>query len=210
MSAPRNPEEEAAGAHAIAGIYERHAKRFDDRRRTHAFIEAHWMERFIALLPKSGLVLDLGCGSGYPIAHTLIEAGRTIEGVDIASAMIAQCKLNWPNQNWRVGDMRTTKLEGPYAGAIAWHSSFHLPGEDQAKLIARIGPVLTSGAPFMFTTGDGDGVAWGDMFGDRLFHASLAPEHFESELDKAGLDVIKRQFRDEECGGASVWLTQKR
>ena len=207
----RDPEAEARGAAAIAGIYERHAASFDARRRSaKTFMEAGWMARFLAFAKPDGRILDLGCGSGYPIAAHLIEQGRQVEGVDIAEAMIALCRTQWPHQTWRVGDMRTVALSGPYGGAIAWHSSFHLPGLDQAQLIARIGSVLASGAPFMFTSGDGDGVAWGDMFGDRLFHASLAPAQFETALEEAGLELVERRFNDETCGGAGIWLTRKR
>jgi len=207
----RDPEAEALGAAAIADIYERHAGSFDARRRSaKTFMEAGWMARFLALAKPGGRILDLGCGSGYPIAAHLIEQGFSVEGVDIAEAMIALCRQNWPDQTWRVGDMRTLELSGPYAGALAWHSSFHLPGVDQAGLITRIGKALAPGAPFMFTSGDGDGVAWGDMFGDRLFHASLAPAQFETALKEAGLDVVERRFKDETCGGACIWLTRKR
>jgi len=207
----RDSEAEARGAAAIAGIYERHAQRFDARRRqSERFLEAGWMARFLGLATPGGRILDLGCGSGYPIAAHLIKQGFTVEGVDIAEAMIALCRAQWPHQTWRVGDMRTVALSGPYDGALAWHSSFHLPGLDQADLITRISAALAPGAPFMFTSGDGDGVAWGDMFGDRLFHASLAPAQFETALEEAGLDLVERRFKDETCGGASVWLARKR
>ena len=207
----RNPEAEARGAAAIADIYDRHAARFDARRRSaKIFMEAGWMARFLAWVKPGGRVLDLGCGSGFPIAAHLIEQGCQVEGVDIAPAMIALCRKRWPDQTWRVDDMRTVELSGPYDGALAWHSSFHLSGLDQAHLIARVGDTLAPGAPFMFTSGDGDGVAWGDMFGDRLFHASLAPAQFETALEEAGLEVVERVFWDDSCGGASVWLTRKR
>ena len=207
----RDPEAEARGASAIADIYERHAGRFDARRRSaKTFMEAGWMARFLALAPSQGRILDLGCGSGFPIAAHLIDQGRQVEGVDVAGAMIALARKAWPDQRWRVGDMRTIDLSGPYAGALAWHSSFHLPGLDQAQLIARIGSVLAPGAPFMFTSGDGEGVAWGDMFGDRLFHASLAPIQFETALEDAGLELVDQCFNDETCGGAGVWLARKR
>lgn len=207
----RDTEAEARGASAIADIYERHAERFDaQRRQSTPFQEAGWMARFLASAKPGGRILDLGCGSGFPIAAHLIEQGRQVEGVDVAEAMIALCRKNWPDQLWRVGDMRTVELSGPYDGALAWHSSFHLPGLDQAALIARIGAALAPGAPFMFTSGDDDGVAWGDMFGDALFHASLAPEQFETALEEAGLEVVERRFNDETCGGAGVWLTRKR
>lgn len=207
----RDPEAEARGASAIADIYQRHAERFDARRRQSTpFLEAGWMARFIESAKPGGRILDLGCGSGFPIAAHLVDQDFAVEGVDIASAMIELCQKAWPDQTWRVGDMRTVELSGPYDGAIAWHSSFHLPANDQARLIHRVSPALAPGAPFMFTSGDGDGVAWGDMFGDPLFHASLAPGRFETALEEAGLEVVERRFNDETCGGAGVWLTRKR
>lgn len=207
----RDPEAEARGASAISDIYERHAERFDARRRSaKTFMEAGWMARFLACVEPGGRVLDLGCGSGFPIAAHLIEQGFAVEGVDIAEAMITLCRQSWPDQTWRVGDMRTVALTAPYDGALAWHSSFHLPGLDQGNLIARVGAALAPGAPFMFTSGDGDGVAWGDMFGDRLFHASLAPAQFEAALEEAGLELVERRFNDKTCGGAGIWLTRKR
>jgi 2-polyprenyl-3-methyl-5-hydroxy-6-metoxy-1,4-benzoquinol methylase len=47
-------------------------------------MEAGWMARFLALVQPGGRVLDLGCGSGFPIAAHLIEQGFQLEGVDVA------------------------------------------------------------------------------------------------------------------------------
>lgn len=61
------------------GLYERHARAFD-LGRGRSLIERPWLERFLALVPRGGSVLDLGCGSGEPIARHLMAAGYT--GVD--------------------------------------------------------------------------------------------------------------------------------
>ncbi|MBL4544473.1 MAG: class I SAM-dependent methyltransferase [Oceanicaulis sp.] len=144
------------------------------------------MARFLALTRPGGRILDLGCGSGFPIAAHLIEQGFAVEGVDIAPAMIELCQKAWPDQTWRVGDMRAIELTGPYDGALAWHSSFHLPAEDQARLIQRIGATLAPGAHFMFTSGDGDGVAWGDMFGDACITPAWRPNALNRAFMRPG------------------------
>lgn len=53
------------GAAAVIGTYERQAGYFDATR-SQALIERGWLERFAALLPARGRVLDLGCGTGRP------------------------------------------------------------------------------------------------------------------------------------------------
>ena len=59
----------SSGANEIIGLYERHAEAWDRNRIPDLILEREWMELFVALLPSGGLVLDLGCGSGQPIAR---------------------------------------------------------------------------------------------------------------------------------------------
>jgi SAM-dependent methyltransferase len=50
-------------ADRIIGLYQRHAHEFD-RERWRNLFERPWLDRFAALLPRGGSILDLGCGSG--------------------------------------------------------------------------------------------------------------------------------------------------
>ncbi len=179
----------------VGDLYDRRAAAFDARRPDVPDLEKPWLDRLVALCEPGGCVLDLGCGAGRPNAGYLIGCGLRVDGVDIAPAMIALARTRWPGETWRIGDMRTAALNGPYAAALAWHSSFHLPAQDQAALIARVGDALAPGAPFLFTSGDREGVAWGEMDGEPLFHASLDPADTDDALRA--------------CGGASVWLARK-
>ena len=58
----------------IAGLYEDNAAAWDAQRGRDLF-ERPWMERFAALVPAGGRILDLGCGMGEPIARFLIGLG---------------------------------------------------------------------------------------------------------------------------------------
>ena len=53
---------------SIIGLYERHAASFD-RERGRTLQERGWLDRFLALVPPGGCVLDVGCGMGEPIAR---------------------------------------------------------------------------------------------------------------------------------------------
>ncbi|MBV8031098.1 MAG: class I SAM-dependent methyltransferase, partial [Betaproteobacteria bacterium] len=86
-------------------IYERHARDYD-RDRDRAVREKAWLDRFLALARPRGVVLDLGCGMGEPIARYLREAGFAVIGVDSSPALIEMCRTRFPDGEWIVGDMR--------------------------------------------------------------------------------------------------------
>ena len=71
----------------IIGLYQRHANDWD-RERGRCLFEKPWLDRFLALLPQSASVLDIGCGAAEPIARYLIERGCHLTGIDSSSALI--------------------------------------------------------------------------------------------------------------------------
>lgn len=53
---------------------------------------------FAKNLRPNGSVLDIGCGSGYPISAYLSNQGFQVTGIDISEEMIKQAKqLNLPD-----------------------------------------------------------------------------------------------------------------
>ena len=66
----------------IIDLYERHAHDYVADRGRAIRIEDGWLTRFANLLAPGSAVLDIGCGSGEPIARYLIEKGFAVTGVD--------------------------------------------------------------------------------------------------------------------------------
>ena len=196
-------------AAAITGLYERHAAAFD-RARGRTLLERPWLERFLALLPPGGPVLDLGCGMGEPLAAALIAAGHPVTGVDAAPSLIALCRTRFPDQDWRVADMRGLDLRRRFAGILAWDSFFHLSRADQRAMLPVFRRHAAPGAALLFTSGPAEGEAIGQFEGEPLFHASLAPEEYRTLLDAHGFTMVAHRAEDPECGGHTVWLAQKR
>ncbi|MDB5376249.1 MAG: Methyltransferase type 12, partial [Rubritepida sp.] len=120
-------------AATIIGLYERHAAAFDAQRGKSLF-ERGWLDRFTALVPPGGAVLDLGCGSGEPIARHLVESGFEVTGVDSSPALIAMCRARVPAHHWQVADMRGLATGRRFGGLLAWNSFFHLDHEDQRRM----------------------------------------------------------------------------
>lgn len=192
----------------IAAHYERNAHAFDAARRAR-FVERPWLDRFLLGVPRGGHVLDLGCGGGEPIARYLIDRGHALTGVDLSQALIGLARTRFTRHHWLKGDMRTVALEGPFQGALAWDSLFHLAPEDQAATIARVAAWLAPGGMFLFNTGPARGEVTGSQFGEPLYHASLDPAEYRALFAEFGLMEIAFTPDDFATGGRSVWLARK-
>jgi len=194
----------------IAAHYERHAHAFDAARQK-AFVERPWLGRFMFGLPKSGSVLDLGCGGGEPVARHLSDAGFRLTGVDIAPTMIHLVKTRFGRHRWLLADMRKVILDdGPFDGVLAWDSLFHLDHADQEEMIARMAGWLKPGGRLLFNSGPDAGVTIGKQFSEDLYHASLSPEDYRRLFAANGLNEIAFRPDDPNCGGRSVWFAAKR
>lgn len=196
-------------AEVIADLYGRRAREFDTDR-TKTLFERPWLDAFLAHVPQGGSVLDLGCGSGEPIARYLIEQGRQVVGVDVSPDLIELCRARFPDQAWIAADMRGLDLDRTFDGVIAWHSLIHLPLEAQPAMLGLFARYLRPGGALLFTTGSEHGETIGEWRGEPLYHGSLSLDAYRIGLDEAGLDVRRRVVNDENCGGATVWLAQRR
>jgi SAM-dependent methyltransferase len=194
-------------ADGIIALYERHAQHWD-RNRWRNLFERPWLDRFLTLLPTGGSLLDIGCGSGEPIARHFIEAGYKLTGVDSSPAMISLCEARFPDETWIVADMRALSLNARFDGMLAWDSFFHLTPDDQRGMFAIFRKHAAPKAVLMFTSGPRGGVAMGTYQGEPLYHASLDPQEYRALLDEHGFKVVSYMPEDRECGGHTIWLAQ--
>jgi SAM-dependent methyltransferase len=194
----------------IIDLYEHHALEWvGDRSRMRSFVEQGWLDRFIGLVPPAGTILDLGCGSGKPIAAYLLARGFTVCGVDSSPTMIALCRENFPDQEWLVADMRTLALSHRFDGILAWDSFFHLNYDDQRRMFPFFRDHAVPHAPLLFTSGPRHGEAIGAFRGEPLYHASLAPDEYRSLLAANNFSVTAEKMEDPECDRHSVWLARR-
>jgi len=165
--------------------------------------EARWLDHFVAGLPAGASILDVGCGSGWPIGAALLERGFKVMGRDSSPALIANAKKTLPNGDWATGDMRADLPDGGFAGVLAWHSLFHLTPEDQVRVLPNLAARIGEGGRLMFTAGPAHGDTIGEWRGEPLYHGSLDPDAYRILLDAAGLEV--------EADGAEtgVWLARR-
>ena len=197
------------GAERIIELYRLHADRWDEQRGRGLF-EKTWLDRFLALMPRRAALLDLGCGSGEPIARHFVEHGHDVTGVDSSPRLIELCRQRFPAHAWIVEDMRALDLGRTFDGILAWDSFFHLRPGDQRRMFPVFRQHAASDAALMFTSGPAHGVAMGTWQGEPLYHASLDPAEYRTLLDENGFEVVSYAPEDPSCGRHTIWLARLR
>ncbi|NLA38907.1 MAG: class I SAM-dependent methyltransferase, partial [Methanomicrobiales archaeon] len=81
----------------IADIYDDHYGGYRGRS-YHRHISDHVM----SVLPKGGLLLDLGCGTGLFVKRYIEESGRAV-GLDISPRMVCYGRRRCPESGFCVG-----------------------------------------------------------------------------------------------------------
>jgi SAM-dependent methyltransferase len=193
----------------IIDLYRRHAGTWTTARGT-VLSERAWIERFAGMLRQGAAVLDIGCGSGEPIARFLAGRGHPITGVDGSPEMVSLFRANLPGETVEVADMRSLKLDRRYGGLVAWDSFFHLAPDDQRIMFPIFRDHAEPAAPLLFTSGPAFGEAIGTLEGEPLYHASLDPDEYRLLLDRNGFDVVAHVAEDPDCGGHTIWLARQR
>lgn len=193
----------------IISHYERHALDWDADRRKAEWNDKLWLNRFIEALPKDATVLDLGCGSGDPIARYVVERGLHVTGVDASPTLISLCRSRMPDQEWIVADMRSVSLGRSFDGLLGWDSFFHLEPDDQRRMFAVFAAHASNSAVLMFNTGPAYGEAIGTYRGDPLYHASLDAVEYRALLARFGFEVTAHVVEDLQAGGRTVWLARR-
>lgn len=192
-------------------VYEAYDKIVDwfDDARTKTLMESEYLNLIINSVPASSSVLDLGCGTGEPIARFFIEKGFKVTGIDGSKNMIALCQKRFPNQRWIASDMREINLNEQFDVILAWHSFFHLDQDSQRKMFKLFESHTKSGGILVFTSGDEEGEIWSDNGGQMLYHASLSTKEYEKLLSENSFKVLLHKVRDPQCGEATVWVARK-
>ncbi|MFK7745772.1 MAG: class I SAM-dependent methyltransferase [Roseobacter sp.] len=192
----------------VRDVYERQAAVYDAQR-SRSLFEARWLARFAACLTRGGRVLDLGCGSGEPIARWFTVEGFHVTGVDFAQNMLDIARSRWPDGDWRQADMRALDLGEVFDGIIAWDSFFHLPPEDQRSTIARMAAHLSPGGSLLMTVGPKAGEVFGAVGDEQVYHASLSPAQYATCLEENGLRLTGFLAEDPETNRHSVLMARK-
>ena len=159
-----------------------------------------YVDKAVANLSSGSMILDLGCGTGDPIAKYLVNRGYRVVGVDESAAMLKIAKTTVPEAELVQADMVEIQFTGRFAGAIAWNSLFHVNRKHHAAIFAKIFDALDPGGKLLLAVGGsdpkasasvnatGDGFT-SEMFGHEFYYSGFAPEITRGLLESAGFKI---------------------
>ncbi len=196
-----------ADSKEICANYDKITNWFDNAR-TKTLMEKEYLDLCLKHLKPGADILDLGCGTGEPIAKFFIENGMKITGIDGSPKMIELCKQRFPQMDWQIGDMRKINLGKKFDAIIAWDSFFHLPSEDQRKMFSIFRQHISPDGTLVFTTGTENGEVYSTMDGHSFYHASLNLEEYRKLLVEHGFNILINKIEDPDCGEHTVWVAK--
>jgi len=168
--------------------------------------ENKWLNQFIAHLPQDAKLLDLGCGTGTPIAGAFLDQGFFVTGVDYSPTMIELAKQNFPKGHWVCGDMTDLPPLGQYDGIYSWDGFFHLSVKEQREALPEFAKLIKPGGAILLTVGTGEGEVLGKIDDEDVYHASLSPKEYKEVLQTQGFSQVLYQAHDTEVMGRNILL----
>lgn len=176
--------------------------------RNKSLFERRWLDRALACTTGRD-VLDIGCGSGNPIARYLSDRNAVVTGLDGSAAMLALFRETLPRAETVLADMRTMALQRRFDILIAWNSFFHLSPDEQRTMFPIFAQHTRPEGILMFTSGPEAGEVLGAVEGKSVYHSSLDPQEYRQLLRRNAFGVIDFVANDPDCAGHSVWLARK-
>lgn len=168
---------------------------------------------FAELLPPNGRVLDIGCGTGYPIAQYLSLKNFSVTGIDISRNMIKAAKsLRLPNARFLQADISDFSTDEKYDGVIAFDSIWHISRDEQPACYRKISALMKRGAYFIFTHGNTDGELVDTMFNQKFYYGSLSLNELKAILSETGLKIISsvEHYKEETTGERDLLVITKK
>ena len=160
--------------------------------------------------PAGGL--DLGCGSGVPVARTLTDAGHQVTGIDISGVQIRRARELVPQAEFIHVDATAATFDlASFDAVVSFYALIHVPLAEQPSLLRKIAEWLRPGGWFVATTGHR---AWTGVQEDWLgggapmwwSHADAATNR--KWIAQAGLTMEREEFVPEGGGGHALFFAR--
>ncbi len=146
-------------------------------------------------LPAGGSILDLGAGSGVPLAAALIEDGFAVSAVDASPSLVAAFRQRFAKVEIACEPAEHSAFfHRTFDGVMAIGLIFLLPAASQRALIRRVFGGLKPLGRFMFTAPQ-EACEWPDRLTGRPCR-SLGAQAYGALLSEAGMRLIGT-YRDE-------------
>lgn len=157
-------------------------------------------------LPASAAILDIGCGSGVPIAQALVRDGFAVWGVDASPSLISAYRRHLPDMPATCEPAQDSDFFGrTFVGAISIGLLFLLEEAGQRKLLAKVANALEPGGRFLFSA-PRELCRWRDTLTGRV-SLSLGADAYAAHLASVSMPLEGCRSDD---GGNNYYEAVKR
>jgi SAM-dependent methyltransferase len=179
-----------------------------------------YVDKILDGVPHAAKVLDLGCGTGNPIASHLAQRGYRVIGVDqskemlrIAGDIVSEAKLIH-------ADMVEVEFTDKFAAAVAWDSIFHVERKYHSVIYRKLNHALEIGGRLLLSVGGSDvtDAASADsnsegftseMFGQTFFYSGYEPKVARRLLEAQGFEIEMWEVDDPSSRGHIAVIARK-
>jgi SAM-dependent methyltransferase len=192
-----------AGSNIGSGInresYNAIARDWDAARASFHGSERRYLDTLLEGLAAPARILDLGCGTGRPMAEYVLSRGHHVTGVDQSEELLALARQRFPQGEWihsRIEDFLVdAENNGTYDGVIAWDSLFHVERDRHERILAQVHRALAPGRRVMLTAGGSAHPAFTDtMFDREFYYDSHTPDRLAALLTELGFEIRVNEF----------------
>ncbi|MCX5610276.1 methyltransferase domain-containing protein [Streptomyces sp. NBC_00047] len=146
-----------------------------------------------ARLPAGARVLDVGSGTGRPVAETLVRAGYEVTGIDVSAAMVELARAQVPAARFERRDVRDYRApDGGFDAVCAFFPLLVMGRDEVGEALRRITECLVPGGYFVMATVPADiadvEIEW---MGHRVRVSSYSTAEYLRRLrEDCGLEVL--------------------
>ena len=176
----------------------------------HAFRQRRYVELILEGLERGARVLDVGCGTGRPVAEYLIARGFRVVGLDSSEGMLEVARRAVPEAEFFTGDMAEAEFGGGFAAAVVWDSLFHVPRARHADVFRKLhAALMPAGRLLLSSGGTGAEGFTSEMYGQTFFYSGFAPEQTLALLEGAGFEIELCEVDDPSSRGHVAIVARK-
>lgn len=198
--------------------YDLIADQWHTNKRAPGYIEhvLRYVDRVLEGLLAGAKVLDLGCGTGEPVAKYIIERGLSVTGVDESSEMLKFARQTVPEAELIHADILTVELTDTFDAAVAWDSMFHVGRKHHAAIYRKLANALREDARLLLSVGGSapaeddsvDGFT-SEMYGQTFYYSGFAPEVTRKLIEASGFEIELWEVDDATSRGHIAVIARK-
>jgi 2-polyprenyl-3-methyl-5-hydroxy-6-metoxy-1,4-benzoquinol methylase len=178
--------------------YDKIAVEYNSHRLTRTNVVGEYFDSISHFFPKSGKLLDLGCGGGEPVTAYFARKGFHVTGVDISERMIEIAREQLPQGDFIQSDMTECEFdEASFDLIVSTFAIVHIPQSEQEQLFKNIWKWLKFSGIAYLTLGANN--AQGDIHewkGVTMYWSHFGPEEYRSMLRNIGFELLWEELED--------------